>query len=922
MYPTTSHFEPILLLQTKLYRPQASPTLIHRPRLVERLNQGLACKLTLVVAPAGYGKTTIVTQWLHHTQALPPLAANDHTTRQVAWLSLDESDNDLILFLHYLVAAIRQAQPNSCANTLATLHNPQPLSWSQLVTLLINDLVELTEPLVLVLDDYHFIIEPTIHHFLDRLLDYLPPSLHLVLIGRTEPPLSLPRLRVRQQMNELRTADLSFTLTETEHYLTQATNITPQTIAALQDKSEGWITGLYLAKLALSCNKNEQALLSQFQASNIHIIEYLMSEVLAQQPPAVQTFLLYTSILRRFCPPLCVTLLAEAAPEQSTNNDQITVQNSIDWLRRQDLFLITLDNTDSWYRYHHLFQLMLTRRLHQQASPDTINALHHKASRWFAQEGFIDEALHHALIIHDHAFAAHLVEQNRINLLNQFDYHTISRWLSLLPDKVISQHPQLILLNCWLALSTYRLTAVSVPQQLQQAQTLLQNISDKAQQTTLTAEMMAIQGTMLFWNYDFPKIINYYHQAINNLPPTHLFIRVHITLAAAISLQSQRKTSEAIHIIQTELQNDTTPSTLPSIWLRGYLAIIYFMAGRPHQVIQTAKDTIQLLEHHPTRKAYAAAIAHRWLGTVYYQWNQLATARHHFQQADPSNSSPYYNSQLFLAWSYEMTGQPEKADQIMNQLHHWALPLNSDTIHNSLTSFQARRLCWQEKVEMALAMMREVKVIPYVDNFLMEIPALTHAKILIAHNQTASRQEAQTLLNHLWTSAAEKGQNIPGQIEILALKALFLQQQGQTNTALATLEQAIQRAKPMGFIRTFVDLGSPMASLLYQLLERNIEPDYLSQILAAFAQTDPDTATACPIQEATQTQLIEPLTQRELDVLCLLAEEMPNKKIAQQLSISTLTVKRHTINIYKKLSVSNRRSAVSMARTLGILLTP
>ncbi|MCB9434259.1 MAG: hypothetical protein H6668_19990 [Ardenticatenaceae bacterium] len=346
------------------------------------------------------------------------------------------------------------------------------------------------------------------------------------------------------------------------------------------------------------------------------------------------------------------------------------------------------------------------------------------------------------------------------------------------------------------------------------------------------------------------------------------------------------------------------------------------MAGRPHQVIQTAKDTIQLLNNHPTRKAYAAAIAHRWLGTIYYQWNQLATAHHHFQQADPSNSSPYYNSQLFIAWSYEMTGQPEKADQVMKQLHQWALPLNSDTIHNSLTSFQARRLCWQGKVELALAMMREVKVIPYVDNFLMEIPALTHAKILIAHNQAASWQEAQTLLNNLWTSAAEKGQNIPGQIEILALKALFLQQQGQTNTALATLEQAIQRAKPMGFIRTFVDLGSPMASLLYQLLERNIEPDYLSQILAAFAQTDPDTATARPIQEATQTQLIEPLTQRELDVLCLLAEELPNKKIAQQLSISTLTVKRHTINIYKKLSVSNRRSAVSMARTLGILLTP
>ncbi|MEM7117191.1 MAG: hypothetical protein AAF614_32455, partial [Chloroflexota bacterium] len=255
MSSSTIFAEPIPLLQTKLYRPQISPELIQRSHLIEQLNQGAKRKLTLIAAPAGYGKTTIVTQWLAQRQV------------PSAWLSLDKSDNDLILFGQYLVAAIRRLYPDSCANSLAALHNPQPLPWSQLIILFINDLVALSQPLSLVLDDYHFIEEEEIHQFLDRLLEHLPPLLHLIIISRTEPPLSLPRLRVRRQVSELRTADLCFSRTETKQYLTPTNGnpLAPETVTALQEMSEGWIAGLYLAKLSFSHNRSEQALLKQFQ---------------------------------------------------------------------------------------------------------------------------------------------------------------------------------------------------------------------------------------------------------------------------------------------------------------------------------------------------------------------------------------------------------------------------------------------------------------------------------------------------------------------------------------------------------------------------------------------------------------------------------------------------------------------------------
>ncbi|MEZ4660306.1 MAG: hypothetical protein R2911_22330 [Caldilineaceae bacterium] len=374
--------EPLLLLQTKLYAPKPTRHLVQRPQLFEHLNRGLGRKLTLVTAPAGYGKTTLVCQWLAlRVPALSqttdgsvewPEQRRRFATAPVAWVSLDEYDNDLHLFVRYLVAAIQTVWPDSCANALTVLQNPQMAPEGYLANILVNDLCALPAALILVLDDYHFVKEERIHQFLNRLLDHLPTSVHLVMISRTEPPLSLPQLRVRRQLNELRVADLCFSSAETEQYLIQTTGRTfaPETVAVLQGGNEGWIAGLYLATLSLADDTSEQALVRHVQAGNVNILDYLFTEVLAKQPAAVQDFLLRTAILNRFSAPLCEALLDPAWVAGVGQNAQLAhtvgvsqrpVWSIIEWLARHHLFLIALDDTGEWYRYHHLFQLMLTQ---------------------------------------------------------------------------------------------------------------------------------------------------------------------------------------------------------------------------------------------------------------------------------------------------------------------------------------------------------------------------------------------------------------------------------------------------------------------------------------------------------------------------------------------------------------------------------
>ncbi|MEM7132539.1 MAG: LuxR C-terminal-related transcriptional regulator [Chloroflexota bacterium] len=963
--------EPILLLRTKLYPPQANLQFIQRPQLMDHLTRGLDRKLTLITAPAGYGKTTIVSQWLSNLRSPSgPLSALDSEQKsqianaairvdksakrhhfvssrskidnaalrplrdQIAWLSLDEYDNDLYLFVRYLVAAIQTVWSDSCSSTLAALQNPQQAPGAYLANILINDLITLPEMLILVLDDYHFVKEQSIHQFLNRLLEHLPQFVHLVLISRTEPPLTLPQLRVRRQLSELRVADLSFSNAEAEQYLTQATGRTlaAETVLALQDRNEGWIAGLYLATLSLEDDASEQALVRHVQAGNVNILDYLFTEVLLKQSAAVQAFLLRTSILNRFCVSLGEALLEDDWLEMVKQDEPLAttidvshrpVQSIIEWLSRHHLFLIALDDEGEWYRYHHLFQLMLTRNLQKQIKAEEIAALHRKASRWLAKAGLIDESIQQALTGNEPSFAIRLIEEQRLNLLAQFDYGTLERWLALIPEHVTEENPKLLLLKCWIAVSLHRLTSVSVVPLLQQAEACLENPNtslDVDTQVILQAEITALRGAVCFIHHEFERAMEYIPDALEVLPDSYVFMRALMLLYATISLQAMGKVSVGIELIQKEVQNEVAQFSLVKLWMQTYLPAFDYLAGNLHQAVQSAQIIVNRIHEQSNSNAFLLTVPCRWMGYIYYEWNELATAHNYSSQVDKSNSTPYFNSQLDLAWLYEVEGREDNAQEVVERLKRWAHTLENRTFDNEIASFQARCLYWQGKIDMALIALRDVEIIASKQGLfaVAEIPALTLVKVLLAHESESYWRDAEELLADLWL-LADKAHNVPAKVKLLALKAMLYQRQGQFAEALANLEHSITLAKPGGFIRTFVDLGPPMAGLLYELLARGVEADYLGQILAAFPKTLQNDGLPQRIQQAAQIKLIEPLTPRESEILLLLEEGLPNKLIARDLDISDLTVKRHTINLYQKLGVNSRKQAVTRAKALGIL---
>lgn len=938
---SVSTSSPAIILPTKLYRPSNDHDLIQRPRLIEHLNQGLARKLTLITAPAGYGKTTIATQWLTQLSEMYPQAAPD-----VAWLSLDQYDDDLLSFLRYFLAAVQTINSDFVSDIVGSIERGQPQPWQRLADWLVSDLARLSKPLFLTLDDFHTLTQKSIYQFVDRLLDHLPPLFHLVLLSRTEPPLALGRLRVNRQVSELRAVDLSFSLAETTQFLTKSLNNLPPTeiVHALQESSEGWVAGVQLAALSLSQRpesvhrRSENARIQHVQGRNPYVIDYLFEEVLTLQPRAVQEFLLQTSILKRFCVPLCEAILGSTWLDQVAQDDQLPdttalgsapAQTLIRWLVRANLFLIPLDNDTKWYRYHHLFQEMLVRTLTERMSAADVAALHRRASRWLANEGVVDEALRHALAADEISLAIQLVIQHRHHLLAQFDYHTLERWLELLPERAIEQSPVLLLLQCWIAVSSHSMSSARASRLVQQVEAHLEKPDlslDENDLAVLRAEITAVKGGIWFFRHDFPKALSYLLPALEDLPLSYVFVRVHTILFAMLALQGAGQTAEAIALFEKEAQNVAARSSLPMAWLRSYLPVFDYLLGDLRQAVQSAQYIVNRIEIQSNHNAFLTAVPYRWLGTIYYEWNELDRARRDFLSAAQSNTVAYYNSQLGLAWIREVQGQHEQARQIVEELLRRTQPLNSSKMRAEIAAFQARCLNWRGDTDLALRRMRTIKIVELEQGHYSntEVPAFTLIKILIDQGGESNWQEAEGLLKTVWSGAA-KAHSIPGQVKILALRALLRQKQGRFDEAFAELKRSVGLAKPGGFIRTFVDQGAPMAQLLQQLVAGDFEPEYLHQILIAFPTPQLQSHQRVPAQPhqspvtVQSTKLVEPITRRELEVLILLADRLTNKEIAESLTISPYTVKNHVSTIYRKLDVAGRREAVTKANALGLL---
>ncbi|MGD8624706.1 MAG: LuxR C-terminal-related transcriptional regulator [Anaerolineae bacterium] len=949
------------LLQTKLYVPPRRAELVPRPRLIERLNAGLDRKLTVISAPAGFGKTTLVGEWLHK------VGAHGHAPLHVAWLSLDEADNDLSRFLAYLIAALQTVEAGIGKGTLSTLQSPQPPPAEVVLTPLLNEMAALPDRILLVLDDYHLIETQAIHDALTFLLEHLPPppgGLHLVIATREDPLLPLARLRARGQLTELRATDLRFTSAEAAEFLNQVMglDLAARDVAVLERRTEGWIAGLQLASLALQGTvalqgssqgrQDASSLIQSFTGSHRHVLDYLIEEVLGQQPESVQTFLLQTAILDRLTGPLCdaVRFGRAETPSSSTGTalqlgrvetpaDRDNGQATLELLDRANLFIVPLDGERRWYRYHHLFADLLRQRL-GQTQPEWLPTLHLRASRWYEQNGFADEAIDHALRSEVFEQAAGLLEDHADAMWTRSEHIKLRRWLAKLPEEMIRQRPLLCVFHGWFLYT--RGPREEAEQYLQIAEQGLDSSTGPAVETSLPeqatpadSEGQALRGRaaviralMASYQGDVPAIIEHGHQALETLPRHDLNWRS----TAAIALgDTHGFKGDMVAAYEARLEaaeaSAAAGNTIFSILAYIKVAITLREQGRLQRTIELCQQQLQQADEGGLPQGSAAGGVLAVWGEVLAELGDLEGALARVQKgmeyAERGGDWSLFGWSCMCALRVlfsagDMDGVQAIVHKVKDRARKSGLP---PWVMGQMAAWQARLWLVQGKLEEAaqwgagrgLLAGGEPQLLPDIDYFLL-IEYLVVARILIAQERL---DEAGRLLAHL-LQAAEAGDRTTRVIEVLLLQALAWAAGGEPTQAMAPLERALALAQPEGFVGIFADEGPPLAQLLYKAANRGIAPDYVRRLLAAFPAAEAERPE--PSESSVPgSELIEPLSEREIEVLQLVAEGLTNREIATRLYLALNTIKAHTRNIYGKLGVGNRTQAVARARALGIL---
>jgi LuxR family maltose regulon positive regulatory protein len=881
---------PTPILATKLYIPRPRPNVVLRPRLLERLNEGLHRKLTLISAPAGFGKTTLVSEWLAGCE------------RPAAWLSLDEGENDPTRFLMYLVAALQTIAANIGEGVLSVLQSPQPPPPEAMLTALLNDITTISDHFVLVLDDYHALDAKSVDHALTYLVEHLPPQMHLVIATREDPPLPLARLRVGGQLTELRVADLRFTHSEAAAFLNQVMGLTlsAEDIAALERRTEGWIAGLQLAALSLQGHEDATSFITSFTGSHHFVLDYLVEEVLGQQSESVQTFLLRTSILDRLCGPLCdAVLLDPAASGQAT----------LEYLERTNLFIVPLDNERRWYRYYHLFADLLRQRLHQSIASfpgdaqSQVNELHIRASLWYEDHGLSMEAFHHAAAANDVERAERLIKGKGIPLHFRGAVTAILDWLESLPTTVLNARPSLWARYASLLLVNGQTTGVE--EKLQAAEAALQGAEPDDKTQDLFGRIAAARAMLALTRYQVEPMLAQSRRALEYLHPNNLSLRAtaHWTLGFSYSLQGDRSAArraytEAISLSQASGIIFTT--ILATIGLGN----IQEADNQLSLAAETYRGVLQLAGEPPLP---VACEAHLGLARVCYEWNDLDEASQHGQQS------------LHLARQY---------DRVIDRFVLCEV-------------FLARLKLAQGDVAGAAALLAEAGQSARQQNFVDRMPEVAAAQVLTLLRQgnlAAAAHLAQThelpiskarvhlaqgdtpaalAVLELWRQQVEAKGWEDERLKVMVLQTVALQAHGEQDKAVQLLCDALALAAPGEFIRLFVDEGLPMAHLLAEAAAHGMLPDYIGKVLAIFKaeeQKREDTSSRPPAQP-----LIEPLSRRELEVLHLMAQGLSNHEMSERLFLALDTVKGHNRNIFGKLHVQRRTEAVARARALGLL---
>jgi LuxR family maltose regulon positive regulatory protein len=896
------------LLQTKLYVPVMrtdletglSASLIPRRRLIEQLNEGLPGRLTLISAPAGFGKTTLASSWLKHA-GLP-----------AAWFSLDEDDNDLARFFTYFIAALQTIRPETGAGVLALLQSSPLPSTHTLLTPLINDLTSISEKFILVLDDYHVIETEAIDQALDFFIEHLPPQMHLAMTSRVDPNLSLARLRANGQLNELRSADLRFTPAESAQFLSQMTglSLTAIEIDALDRRTEGWIAGLQMAALSLRQRKSADAaqFIAGLSGSQRYIMDYLVDEVLQRQPAEVQTFLLCTSILDRLCASLCDTVVGTS---ERLNVGSLQPSNEIlEYLEHSNLFINPLDDKRHWYRYHHLFADLLRHRL-QQTYPDQVAKLHLSASQWYEQEGLTGPAVRHALAAQDFGRAAALVEQVAPAMIQRSELARLLSWLDALPNDEVQARPLLALYYGWALLLGGKIMQAAA--RLEAVEATLKG--DEAKQTSeVQAHIAALRAYLMRETGDLAATIALSRQALAHLPEQNSLLRAMVYLNLAIAHYFQGDLETASQLLSENIAHSQTielmANTLSAIYFKSQILLAQ---GALQQALQICQEELELVSRHGWQDFPAVGFLYVTFGDLYYERNELDKAAIYLEKGVELGQEGGHPHILIIGHVWlarlrqtqgDVSGSLEAIRAALQVIRDhqvsrfWPLP--------SAVTYQTR--LWIAQGDLAAASRwaheREVRPAHAPITILDEFENLTMARLLIAQDEVG---EAEALLLRLRQEAAVAERN-GSLIEILILQALAFAAQKRDEEALSVLEQALDLAESEDFVRIFVDEGASMAKLLRRAAAQDQHASYALRLLSALGET-----TTAP------QPLIEPLSERELEVLRRVAAGYSNQEIAQELVLAVSTVKKHISNIYGKLGAGSRTQAVARARELGFL---
>ena len=912
------------LVETKLYLPRLRRSLVARPRLSGRLSRGSDARLTLISAPAGFGKTTVLTTWLSATVT---------ENRSVAWLSLDESDRQPATFWTYVITALQTAVPGVGASVLPLLQSAQPPIESVLAAML-NELSAVPNDVDLVLDDYHLVDGPDVRAGMVFLLEHLPPHVHLVISTRADPLLPLARLRARGELVEVRAADLRFTPDEVAAYLNDVIGLglAAKDIAALEGRTEGWIAALQLAALSMQGRDDIAGFIAGFAGDDRYIVDYLVEEVLQRQTDQVRTFLLRTCLLDRLSGPLCDAVTGEPGGRAT-----------LEALDRANLFLVPLDDSRHWYRYHHLFADMLQAHL-QDERPDEIADLHRRASHWYDQHGQPSPAIRPALAAGDIEQAAYLVELAIPALQRNRQEATIRGWLDVIPDEIVRMRPVLAvgLIGALMAGNEFE----GVEARLRDAERWLERathdregpearsagmvVVDKAELSRLPGTIEMYRAALALVGGDAPATLRHAQLAIDRAADDD-----HLTLAGASALSGLafwgRGDLDAAHraystcverLLRAGHISDVLGCSIT-------LADIRITQGRLGDALRTYDQALQLISQETGTVLRGTADIYVGMSQIACERGDLEAAAQHLlrsQELGEHTGLPQnpYRWRVAMARIRESQGDLPGALTLLDEAQPVYL---GDFLPNvrPVPALRARVLAAQGNVGEALVWARE-QSLSVDDNltYIREFEHITLAKVLLARYTTdgdkSPLNEATRLLQRL-LSAADAGGRTGNGIEILVLQALTHHAGGDTPGALAPLERALTLAEPEGYVQVFVGEGPPMTSLLKAVARRRAGWEYVRRLLAACTHDGATVPVETPVGQASRVSvgLVEPLSERELDVLRLLATDLDGPDIARQLFVSVNTMRTHTKSIYAKLGVNSRRAAVRRAEERGLL---